>query len=377
LGQKRPELRGGGVALVSDDTVTSAVDVDEGHDRPADQAGQIACATAPDLWEAVVVVAMTTLYAALDDRLLVIRDGDWAAHERPVAESLECVAAAPARPERVFVGTVADGLEYSTDGGDSWTTALATDDRVTAVTVSPHDPDVIWAGTEPSRVYRSTDGGQTWAERPGLQDLPSASRWSFPPRPHTHHVRWLAVDPHDPDRLYVAIEAGALVRSEDAGATWTDHPEGARRDNHTLATHPDAPGRVYTAAGDGYAESTDGGDSWQYPQDGLTRRYVWGLAVGDTPDDVLVSAASGARTAHRTDGESYVYRRVDDGWERAMTGFPGPDGLARPVLAALDGRFYALTNHGVFTSADGKTWDQLELAWDTEYHQVPRGLAVV
>jgi len=320
---------------------------------------------------------MTTLYAALEDRLLVIRDGDWLAHERPVSSALACVAASPERPERVFVGTVDEGLEFSTDGGDSWQTGLATDDRVTAVTVSQHDPDVIWAGTEPSRVYRSTDGGETWAERSGLQDLPSESRWSFPPRPHTHQVRWLAVDASDPERLYVAIEAGALVRSEDGGETWIDHPKGGPRDSHTLATHPDAPGRLYTAAGDGYAESADGGETWTYLRDGLEHSYVWGLAVGADPDTVVVSAASGAHSAHRTDGESCVYRRVDGGWERAMTGLPGPDGLARPVLAHHDGQFHALTNHGVFTSDEGAVWDQLELAWDTEFHQVPRGLAVV
>ena len=320
---------------------------------------------------------MTTCYAALDDRLLVIEGEDWAARERPVADSLECVAAAPERPDRVLLGTADAGLQRSTDGGDSWETALSTDDRVTAVTVSPHDPDVVWAGTEPSRVCRSTDGGASWTERPGLQDLPSADRWSFPPRPHTHHVRWIAVDPADPERLYVAIEAGALVRTEDGGETWQDHPEGARRDNHTLGTHPDAPGRVYTAAGDGYAESRDGGDSWSYPQEGLDHRYVWGLAVGADPADVVVSAATGARSAHRTDGTSYVYRRTDEGWERSMAGLPDADGLARAVLAAHDGRCYGLTNHGVFTSERGSEWASLGLAWPAEYDQVPRGLAVV
>jgi photosystem II stability/assembly factor-like uncharacterized protein len=320
---------------------------------------------------------MHTLYCALDDRLLVVREADWLAHERHTGDSLECVSASPERPERVFVDTVSEGLAYSTDGGDSWTTSLGTDDRVTAVAVSPHDPDVVWAGTEPSRVYRSTDGGDTWTERPGLQDLPSSSQWSFPPRPHTHHVRWLAVDPHEQGRLYVAIEAGAFVRTDDSGETWQDHPTGARRDNHTLATHPDAPGRVYTAAGDGYAESTDSGDTWQYPQSGLEHPYVWGLAVGDDPEAVVVSAATGPRSAHSTNGQSYVYRWTGESWERAMAGLPGPDGLARPVLAAQDGRFYALTNHGVFTSSTGQQWDSLDVAWPTEYQQVPRGLAAV
>ncbi|PSP94250.1 hypothetical protein BRC91_06675 [Halobacteriales archaeon QS_4_62_28] len=320
---------------------------------------------------------MHTLYCALDDRLLVVREADWLANECPVGDSLECVAAAPTRPERVFVGTVSEGLAYSTDGGESWATTLGTDDRVTAVAVSPHDPDVVWAGTEPSRVYRSTDGGDTWTERPGLQDLPSAPRWSFPPRPHTHHVRWLAVDPHEQGRLYVAIEAGAFVRTDDSGETWQDHPTGARRDNHTLATHPDAPGRVYTAAGDGYAESTDGGDTWRHPQSGLEHRYVWGLAVGSEPDDVVVSAATGPRSAHSTNGQSAVYRWTGGEWERGMAGLPGPEGMARPVLAARDGQFYALTNHGVFTSPTGQQWDGLDIAWPGEYQQVPRGLAAV
>jgi len=325
---------------------------------------------------------MPTIYAALDDRVLVVAgEGDeWTEHERLVDNDLECVASAASAPERVFVGTVGEGLERSVDGGDAWETVLHTDDRVTAVTVSPHDPDVVWAGTEPSAVYRSTDGGDSWAERPGLADLPSAERWSFPPRPDTHHVRWISVDPDDPDRLYVAIEAGAIVRTDDGGETWRDHPQGGRRDNHTLRTHPDAPDRVYTAAGDGYAESTDGGDLWHYPQDGLEHRYVWGLAVDPAdPDAVVVSAATGAYAAHDPDGTSYVYRRTDTGdWERAMDGLPGPEEMARAVLDAHGTGFFALTNQGLYHSDDGWGWDLCTLSWPSEYRrQVPSGLAVV
>jgi len=326
---------------------------------------------------------MHTLYCALDDRLLVVREADWLAHERHTGDSLECVSASPERPERVFVGTVSEGLAYSTDGGDSWTTSLGTDDRVTAVAVSPHDPDVVWAGTEPSRVYRSTDGGDTWTERPGLQDLPSSSQWSFPPRPHTHHVRWLAVDPHEQGRLYVAIEAGAFVRTDDGGETWQDHPTGARRDNHTLATHPDAPGRVYTAAGDGYAESTDGGDSWDRPQEGLDHRYCWSVAPDPSDSDtVVLSSAGGPRQAHSQPAESSVYRREGDGpWTRAMDGLPDPEGSLRAVLAPGDeaGELFLLSNHGLHRTGDaGRTWARLAVSWREAYEtQRPRGLAVV
>lgn len=329
-------------------------------------------------------------YVALDDRLLLVRGGrpattstGWRVAGRIVGHDLECVDASPSEPDRVFAGTVGSGLLRSIDGGETWNEVGEFDDRITAVTVSPHDPDDVWVGTEPSGVYRSTDGGRTWEHRDGLTDLPSADRWSFPPRPHTHHVRWLAIDPRDPEVVYVAIEAGAFVRTTDGGATWEPHPDGARRDNHTVAVHPDAPDRVYTAAGDGYAESFDGGESWEYPQDGLDRRYVWGLAVdpGD-PGTVVVSAASGARSAHTPDtAESYVYRRTGNSWTIAMEGLPEARGTTRAVLdAGLEpGEFVAVTNRGFFVSDDGAaSWTGTDLDWPESYRkQVARGVAVV
>lgn len=324
-------------------------------------------------------------YVALDDRVLVVTDlrGSPESRERLVGHDLECIDASLERPERVFAGTVDSGLQRSTDGGENWEGVGEFEDRVTAVTVSPHDSDVVWAGTEPSVVYRSSDGGETWTEREGLTDLPSADRWSFPPRPHTHHVRWLSVDPRDSETLYVAIEAGAFVRTTDAGETWEPHPEDARLDNHTLATHPDAPGRIYTAAGDGYAESEDSGETWGYPQEGLEHRYVWGLAVDEVdPDRVVVSAAHGARSAHTPEtAEAYVYRRHDGPWERAMEGLPEPEGMVRAVLdsGTQSGEFFAVTNRGLFGTDNGAlSWNPVDLEWPEAYHsQVGRGLAVV
>ena len=332
---------------------------------------------------------MPTIYAPLRDRLLVVAgEDDPTATERLADRDLECVAASPAAPERVFAGTFESGLLRSADGGDTWErvgTETIEPDAVTSATVSPHDPDEVWVGTEPSRIYRSTDSGDAWERRPGITDLPSESEWYFPPRPHTHHVRWIEVDPNEPERLYVGIEAGALVVSEDAGETWRERPPGSRRDNHSLATHPDAPGRVWSAAGDGYAESRDGGETWEHPQEGLDHRYCWSVAPdpGD-PGTVLISSATGARTAHRTDSaESYVYRKTDGSeWERLDgRGLPAGEGVVRAVIATGDepGTFYAVNNRGPFRTDDaGDDWDRLDVEWPEAYAtQAPRGLAVV
>src|SRR5438309_1299226 len=118
-----------------------------------------------------------------------------------------CVAIDPRDPERVYVGTMDNGLWFSTDRGASWREAGPSIDehRVLSVAVSrsaePAGVSVVYAGTEPSNLYRSEDGGLSWQLLPALRELPSASRWSFPPRPWTHHVRTIALHPTDPESL--------------------------------------------------------------------------------------------------------------------------------------------------------------------------------
>ena len=101
---------------------------------------------------------------------------------------------------------------------------------------------------------------QTWTT------LPSSSEWSFPPRPETHHVRWIACHPLEPERLWVAIEAGALVSTIDGGRTWRDRVPGGPWDTHELAIHRKAPDTLRVSAGDGYYESYDAGATWHSPQ---------------------------------------------------------------------------------------------------------------
>ena len=74
-------------------------------------------------------------------------------------------------------------------------------------------------------------------------------------------------------------------------------------DTHTALTHPLAPGRIYSAAGDGYFESTDAADSWSSPEDGLKHRYLVGVAVDPADaDTVIVSATDGPGSPIRREG---------------------------------------------------------------------------
>jgi hypothetical protein len=156
------------------------------------------------------------------------------------------------------------------------------------------------------------------------------------------------------------------------------------------------PGRLYSAAGDGYFESNDYGQTWKRSVAGLDNYdYLAGIAVdsGD-PNTIIVSGSQGAYQAHSLEhAESVVYRRTSsaedadddnssDGEWKVVKGIPEPRGTLISTLAAnpkIVGEFYAVNNRGIFCSTDsGNSWKMLDgIQWPKEYlSQHPFTIAV-
>ena len=308
--------------------------------------------------------------------LIARRASTWTIDEHLGGRSPTSVAVDPRRPAQVYCGTARSGLFRSRDSGRNWEPVGPGIDHpmVTAVNVGHVEQaggfGIVYAGTEPSAVFGSDSGGDRWVELARLRTLPSADTWSFPPRPHTHHVRWIEADMSVAGRVYVAIEAGALVWTSDGGRTWRDRVRGGPYDTHTAMTHPLAPGRIYSAAGDGYFESTDAGESWRSPKDGLKHLYLVGAAADPAdPDTVIVSATDGPGSAYSPQrAEAYVYRKTGrKGWEQAMSGLPEAKGTTVSQFATHAGEpgvIYAANNRGLFRSDNaGRSWKALDLPW--------------
>jgi photosystem II stability/assembly factor-like uncharacterized protein len=303
--------------------------------------------------------ATGTSFARLDEK-----NGAWEVSRGLAHSSAQCLAVDPADPETVYVGLASGGVRKTTDGGRVWAERGLDGEQIFSVAVSAAD-GAVYAGTEPSALYRSDDAGETWGELETLLELPSQPTWSFPPRPWTSHVRWIAPSPHDADTLLVGIELGGLMRSTDGGATWQDHRPGAARDVHSLAWHPRVHGRAYEAGGDGAAWSDDGGDTWHPADEGRDRSYTWSVAVDpEDPGLWYVSASTGPYRAHgQGDPQAHVYRRRDGGWETLSGGLPDPLPSMPYALVAPDDRVFAgLASGELWESRDrGDTWKRCEL----------------
>jgi photosystem II stability/assembly factor-like uncharacterized protein len=351
-----------------------------------------------------------TLYLAMGNELLVVRQHNqkWQVEPQLVGLQVMCLAIDPFYPERVYCGTYRRGLWRSEDAGHSWlpvgdayTQSAASvmpgiaQEDISAVAVSPIERSngygVVYAGTEMSHMYRSDDGGESWHELTGIRALPSSSTWRFPPKPSTNHARWITPDSSVAGRVYVAVEAGALVQTPDGGQTWVDRVSDGPFDTHTLFCHPAVPDRLYSAAGDGfmtagkgYQESLDGGKTWQYPDEGLQHHYLYGLAVDPAdPDTILVSAATSPQVAHHPYGsESFVYRKTKgQPWQMVTNGLPETIGCmvaAFGTTPAEPNVFYLLSNKGCYRSPDGgQHWERLDLPWNERLvFQHPQSLAI-
>jgi len=318
---------------------------------------------------------MSRLYAATGDSIARLdEDADgWEVGVTLEGSGAQCLAVDPSNRDVVYSGMRAGGVRKSVDGGETWRTLGLPHPEVFSLAVSAAD-GAVYAGTEPSMLFRSDDGGESWRELSALRELPSQPTWSFPPRPWTSHVRWIAPSPHEAGRLLVGIELGGLMISLDGGETWEDHRPGAQPDVHSLAWHPTAGERAYEAGGGGAAWSFDAGVTWDPADDGRDRDYTWSVAPDpDDPDCWFVSASTGPYAAHGgRDAQARIFRRRgQEPWE------PVTDELALMpyALRFLDGRLLAGLSDGRVLASDdrGDSWQELELHGD----RIPRIGALV
>ena len=304
-------------------------------------------------------------------------NGQWKVEFRLNDQDLDirCLAADPAHPQIVYAGTQGQGVMRSDDGGFSWQPAGLAGLIIKSLAVNGisghinNEPGAVFAGTKsPASIFKSVDSGKNWIELESFRRIRSRWFWFSPAEPpFTAYVQGIALAPDNPNLIVAGIEAGAVVRSEDGGNTWSDHRPGAQRDCHSITFHCQQGNWAYEAGGGGPAVSRDGGKTWRQPTDGLDRHYCWAVAADSTRPEVwYISASTGPFKAHgNKNAQAFIFRSAAGAsWQKLEGGLPTPlSHMPYALLTdpALPGHLYAgLSNGDVWFSPDyGDRWEQL------------------
>ncbi|RME05506.1 MAG: hypothetical protein D6803_08780, partial [Anaerolineae bacterium] len=184
------------------------------------------------------------------------------------------------------------GLALSHDGGETWAPAGLDGKQVLNFAFAA-DGSRLYATVYPAQIYRSDDDGQTWkmVNADATQGMPAPADLDIP---RTTPLA-LAVDPTNPDRLYIGFLHGGVAISEDGGATWQLASAGMPPEASikAIVIDPTNPQTLYAGASEsGVYVSSDGGEHWQELNNGLLTRTVRDLALS-TDGTVLYMASEG------------------------------------------------------------------------------------
>jgi photosystem II stability/assembly factor-like uncharacterized protein len=190
------------------------------------------------------------------------------------------------RPDHVFaVG--ASGVWRSTNFGASWSLASvnASDwgnlSSFMDVRVSKADPDIVWAGSrmdDDGKIVVSTNGGVSFFGTSVYSDVTMG------------RISGLATHPTEPNTAYVLFsfaERPKILKTTNQGGTWTDisgfgtgnvstngFPDVAVYD---LVVWPNDPDHIWVGSEIGLIESLDGGATWALTDNGFPSVGVWFL----------------------------------------------------------------------------------------------------
>ncbi len=312
------------------------------------------------------------------------------------------VKGSPADPNRLYAsqssGWFGQQIQRSDDGGKTWTPVgneFAYDGvpgthqwydgtphpwefkRVWHLEPSCTDPDTVLAGVEDAALFRSVDGGRTWRELSGLREQGSGARWQ--PGAGGMCLHTILVDPSRPARIFIAISAAGVFRSDDAGKSWRPMNRGLRSEMipdpiaevghcvHRIAMHPSRPNVLFMQKHWDVMRSDDAGESWQEVSGNLPTDFGFPIEVhAHEPETIYVVPIKRDSEHYPPDGKLRVYRSRTGGneWQALTKGLPQSNcyvNVLRDAMAidALDscGVYFGTSGGQVYGSSDaGDSW---------------------
>lgn len=291
------------------------------------------------------VTAMTratvgdTLYAALDgENQGVYRSDDtgysWELISHVPDMEITALAVNPTAKHVLYAAAnnssmETDMLYYSDSGGADWQQTSLTVPEITVLTASPNHPGLVYVGTDGHGLYRYWQS-QDEVEHIGAYSVPDL------------YVKDVIVSPDN--LVYAVTTDGLLVIDGVAWQKMAQLPDGVV----SMAVDPEEPNTLYVGTvGYGAQRSTDGGQSWQPINEGLGWQpgiilRASAITVDKENPEHLATAAAysvGSQFAGHA-----IYESFDSGQHWAKV--TDTDSLVNR-LTIKSGGIYAATDHGL------------------------------
>ena len=239
------------------------------------------------------------------------------------------------------------------------------------------DPDTVYAGAEDAAIFKTTDGGRSWKELPALRHA-KGNLWQ--PGAGGMAVHTILLDPTNEKRIYVAISAAGVFRTDDGGETWKPINRGLQSPYelpdpdaevghcvHRIALHPSRPDVLFMQKHWDVLRSDNAGEMWTEISGNLPSDFGFPIDVhAHEPETIYVVPITSDSLHYPPEGKLRVYRSRTGGneWEALTEGLPQQDcyvNVLRDAMAVdtLDpcGIYFGTTGGQVYGSADsGDTW---------------------
>jgi serine/threonine protein kinase len=244
----------------------------------------------------------------------------------------------------------------------------------------PEEPNVLFCGVEPAALFETRDAGETWSLVQGLFDHPHRPRWM--PGNGGLALHTIVLDPNNNQRMYVAISAGGVYRTNDGGLSWTPQNQGIRAMTmpekypvfgqcvHKIVMHPARPERLFLQSHWGLYRSDNCGENWRDIANGVPSDFGFAMITHPrNPDCVYILPVESDEFRCACDGRLRVYRTRNGGasWEPLSRGLPQKrayETVLRDAMTAdsLDpvGIYFGTRSGQLFGSRDeGRTWQKI------------------